>query len=58
MMLKIELHHGSPKAVKLKVGLHHECPDSELEVFQSREANNGASPWESQGDGVHNEASP
>ena len=44
--------------VKLKVGLHHGCPNSEQEVSRGSEASDGALQWKSQGSGVHNGASP
>ena len=57
VMLKVRLHHRSPRVVELEVGLHHGCTGSDQDVFQGSEAQDGAWPWESHGGGVHNGAS-
>ena len=56
-MLKVGFYHGSPKMVRLDVGLHYGCLSSEQEVSQGGEASDGASSQESQGDGIYNGAS-
>ena len=56
--LKVELYHKILRVVKLDIGFHHRCLDSEQEVSPSGEASDGASPWESQGGGIHDGAPP
>ena len=42
--LVMGLHHGSPKVVKLKIGIHQGCFIREQEVFRGNEASDEASP--------------
>ena len=41
--LAMGIHHGSPRVVKLEVGLHQRCFIKEQEVSQGGEASDGAS---------------
>ena len=45
---KRELHHKDLVVVKLKVGLHYGCPNSDQKVFRGGEARDEASPWKFQ----------
>ena len=57
-MLKVGLHHRSPRVVELEIGLHHGCYGNDQEIFNGGEVIDGASLRESQGDEIHNGASP
>ena len=58
VMLKVGLHQRSSKVVKLDFGLHYGYPNIDQEVSQDGEARNEDSPWESEGGGIHDGASP
>ena len=58
MKLVMGLHHGSPRVVKLEVGLHQRCFIREQEVSPSGEASNGASPPKMLEGEVHDGTSP
>ena len=55
--LVMRLHHGSPRVVKLEVGLHQECYIRKHEVFEDSEASDGASPPKMQEGEVHDRTS-
>ena len=52
------LHHGSPKVVKIEVGLHQGCYIRKHEVSWDGEASDGASPPNMQEGEVHDGTSP
>ena len=58
----VKLVHGlyqeSPKVVELKVGVHHGCLGGDHGCLGCDGANNGASPWESNGGEARTWASP
>ena len=56
--LVMELHQGSPRVVKLEIGLHQGCYIREHEVSRGGEASDGASPPKMQEGEVHDETSP
>ena len=53
MKLVMELLYGSPKVVKLVVGLHQECFITEQEVSEGGEVSDGVSPPKMQEGEVH-----
>ena len=56
--LVMELHHGSPRVVRLEVGFHQGCFIREQEVSRGSEASDGTSPPKMQEDEVHDGTSP
>ena len=56
--LVIGLHHGSPRVVKLEVGLHEGCYIREHEVFWDDEASDEASSPKVQEGEVHDGTLP
>ena len=54
----VGLDHGSPRVVKLEVGLHQGCFIREQEVSQGGEASDRASLPKMQEGGVHDGTSP
>ena len=58
MKLVMELYHGIPRVVKLKVWLHQGCCIRDLEVSQGSEASDEASPPKMQEGEIHDGISP
>ena len=56
-MLKVGLHHKSPRVIKLEIGLHYGCLSSDQKMSQGGKINDKASLLKSQGRRIHDGAS-